>query len=296
MIRIVLYVASMAIYSLGFSQKKTNKNLLDQDNFVSVNIEKITDDVKQSFQQNYSTKGMTEEEKEKFVQKLTDSIWTSNSKPISSSNNQLKIQLANNQVDNLTAYADPDGKNIKLKVHISIGSQEIYREINVAEQRITGVNMFELAKGIPELNEDLLKKYNAEIDKNKTLENFIAVKEKLETDSKTKETTSLKETVSSSKETITISTEGESSTIKKLNVSIAENTKNQIKISFKAVLSSDVYIIVTNLAGKEIATKRIVEHEGEYNDVLLLPESTIGTVFVNVIQGNDGAVKRISID
>ncbi|MBP6385806.1 MAG: hypothetical protein KA327_04215, partial [Pseudarcicella sp.] len=146
------------------------------------------------------------------------------------------------------------------------------------------------------LNEDLLKKYNAEIDKNKTLENFIAVKEKLETDSKTKETTSLNETVSSSKETITISTEGESSTIKKLNVSIAENTKNQIKISFKAVLSSDVYIIVTNLAGKEIATKRIVEHEGEYNDVLLLPESTIGTVFVNVIQGNDGAVKRISID
>ncbi len=284
----IFCIVPLVISFCGYGQKNSQKNLLNENSFVTVNIEKITDDVKQSFQQNYSTKGMTEEQKEVFIQKLTDSVWSINSKATPYNNNKLKLQIENKgEAENLLAYQAPEGNNIKLKVHISIGSQEIYKEVDVVEQRIAGVNMFELAKGIPELNEDLLRKYNSEYHSNKTLEDFISVKEKLENSAK-------KEKNNADEDAIDF--ESNSETIKNLQVKTIQNTQNQVIVSFLAVKHSDVYIIATNLAGKEISTKRISEFEGAYNDVLSLPENTSGTIFINVIQGDDGAVKRVVLN
>lgn len=68
-----------------------------------------------------------------------------------------------------------------------------------------------------------------------------------------------------------------------------------LNLKFGVPQKGDVSVIVTDTKGKEVGKKEIKDFEGEFVGQIELKKNTKGTVFVTVVQNEDGAVKRVVI-
>ncbi|WP_229238528.1 T9SS C-terminal target domain-containing protein [Dyadobacter sp. Leaf189] len=68
-----------------------------------------------------------------------------------------------------------------------------------------------------------------------------------------------------------------------------------INLRFDVPVKGDVKVTVTDTRGKEVGSKEIKDFEGEFVGQVELKKNTKGTLFVTVVQNEDGAVKRIVI-
>lgn len=68
-----------------------------------------------------------------------------------------------------------------------------------------------------------------------------------------------------------------------------------LNLKFGVPQKGDVSVIVTDTKGKEVGKKEIKDFEGEFVGQVELKKNTKGTVFVTVVQNEDGAVKRVVI-
>ncbi|WP_229206867.1 T9SS C-terminal target domain-containing protein [Dyadobacter crusticola] len=76
----------------------------------------------------------------------------------------------------------------------------------------------------------------------------------------------------------------------------ANNPDNGIlNLRFDVPVKGDVKVVVTDTKGKEVGSKEIKDFEGEFVGQVELKKNTKGTLFVTVVQNEDGAVKRIVI-
>lgn len=72
--------------------------------------------------------------------------------------------------------------------------------------------------------------------------------------------------------------------------------KNELNLRFYAPEKGDVTITVTDTKGKQVTKKEVKDFSGDYVGQLELGKNVKGTYFINVVQNEDGAVKRIVID
>ncbi len=72
--------------------------------------------------------------------------------------------------------------------------------------------------------------------------------------------------------------------------------KNELNLRFYAPNKGDVTITVTDTKGKQVSRKEVKDFSGDYVGQLELGKNAKGTYFVNVVQNEDGAVKRIVIE
>jgi hypothetical protein len=76
----------------------------------------------------------------------------------------------------------------------------------------------------------------------------------------------------------------------------ANNPDNGVlNLRFQVPVKGDVRISVTDTKGKEVGNKEIKDFEGEFVGQIELKKNTKGTLFVTVVQNEDGAVKRVVI-
>ncbi|TLV00209.1 T9SS C-terminal target domain-containing protein [Dyadobacter luticola] len=68
-----------------------------------------------------------------------------------------------------------------------------------------------------------------------------------------------------------------------------------LNLRFVVPDKGDVRIAVTDTRGKEVGVKEIKDFEGEFVGQIELKKNTKGTLFVTVVQNEDGMVKRIVI-
>lgn len=85
------------------------------------------------------------------------------------------------------------------------------------------------------------------------------------------------------------------SSIRALNAYTNNPADDILNLRFSVPEKGNVTVTVTDTKGKEIGKKEIHDFEGEYVGQIELKKNTKGTLFVTVVQNEDGAVKRVVI-
>lgn len=85
------------------------------------------------------------------------------------------------------------------------------------------------------------------------------------------------------------------SSIRSLNAYANNPADDALNLRFTVPQKGNVTVTVTDTKGKEVGKKEIHEFEGEYVGQIELKKNTKGTLFVTVVQNEDGAVKRVVI-
>jgi hypothetical protein len=86
-----------------------------------------------------------------------------------------------------------------------------------------------------------------------------------------------------------------SASIRSLNAYTNNPADDVLNLRFGVPQKGNVTVTVTDTKGKEVGKKEIHEFEGEYVGQVELKKNTKGTLFVTVVQNEDGAVKRVVI-
>ncbi|MHA8098950.1 T9SS type A sorting domain-containing protein [Aquirufa aurantiipilula] len=87
-----------------------------------------------------------------------------------------------------------------------------------------------------------------------------------------------------------------SSTIKGLFANPNHPFNGKLNIRFHAPEKGNVAITVRDVNGKEVASETVKDFQGRYLGQVDLKKAATGVYFVQVTQGNDGAVIRVKID
>ncbi|MCE7062486.1 T9SS type A sorting domain-containing protein [Dyadobacter sp. CY343] len=83
--------------------------------------------------------------------------------------------------------------------------------------------------------------------------------------------------------------------VRSLNVYANNPDNGMLNLRFSVPEKGDVNITVTDTKGKEVGSKSIKDFEGEFVGQIELKKNTKGTLFVTVVQNEDGTVKRIVV-
>ncbi|MPR33927.1 T9SS type A sorting domain-containing protein [Salmonirosea aquatica] len=85
------------------------------------------------------------------------------------------------------------------------------------------------------------------------------------------------------------------SSIRSLNTYPNNPDNNLLNLRFSTPDKGDVHITVTDTQGKEVGKKTIKDFSGEFVGQIELKKNTRGTLFVTVVQNEDGMVRRVVI-
>lgn len=85
------------------------------------------------------------------------------------------------------------------------------------------------------------------------------------------------------------------SNIRSLNAYSNNPADDVLNLRFSVPEKGNVTVTVTDTKGKEVGKKEIQDFEGEYVGQIELKKNTKGTLFVTVVQNEDGAVKRVVV-
>ncbi|WP_353722417.1 T9SS type A sorting domain-containing protein [Dyadobacter sp. 676] len=88
---------------------------------------------------------------------------------------------------------------------------------------------------------------------------------------------------------------GKAASIRSLNAYANNPADDVLNLRFSVPQKGNVTVTVTDTKGREVGKKEIHEFEGEYVGQIELKKNTKGTLFVTVVQNEDGAVKRVVI-
>jgi hypothetical protein len=85
------------------------------------------------------------------------------------------------------------------------------------------------------------------------------------------------------------------SSVRDLNVYPNNPDNGVLNLRFQAPAKGDVSIVVTDTKGKEVGKKEIKDFSGNFVGQVDIRKNTKGTLFVTVVQNEDGATKRIVV-
>jgi hypothetical protein len=83
------------------------------------------------------------------------------------------------------------------------------------------------------------------------------------------------------------------STVRTLNAYPNNPDNGVLNLRFNTPDKGDVHITVTDTQGKEVGKKTIKDFSGEFVGQIELKKNTKGTLFVTVVQNEDGTVRRV---
>lgn len=84
-----------------------------------------------------------------------------------------------------------------------------------------------------------------------------------------------------------------SSTVHGLNVYANNPDNGMLNLRFQTAQKGDVNISITDTKGKEVGRKEIKDFTGDFVGQVEIRKNTKGTLFVTVVQNEDGATKRV---
>ena len=84
-----------------------------------------------------------------------------------------------------------------------------------------------------------------------------------------------------------------SGSVRSLNAYPNNPDNGVLNLRFSTPEPGDVHITVTDTQGKEVGKKTIKDFSGEFVGQIELKKNTKGTLFVTVVQNEDGTVRRV---
>jgi hypothetical protein len=88
---------------------------------------------------------------------------------------------------------------------------------------------------------------------------------------------------------------GKPASVRDLNVYANNPDDGVLNLRFQAAQKGDINVSITDTKGKEVARKEIKDFSGNFVGQIELKKNTKGTLFVTVIQNEDGATRRVVV-
>jgi hypothetical protein len=278
----------------GFSQKSISQNITSENGQLKIHVEMDENGKKQVFDKSYNVEGLSENEKQALIEHVTDSLTAGSNK-----NMKMKVKIKrdiNSNNDNGMVYQngnerkgkkkviikDYNQKNGDKKVDINIDEDDDMQIDEDVDIDINGMDfdMKDIQNGLGDLGKTLKFKFDE----------FGPMMQKFGDDM----APHLKNLGNGN----FFNFDGESGakTVKNLNAFPNKPNNNKLNIRFIAPEKGNITITVTDLNNKEIGKEKISDFTGEYIGQVDLKGTNKGTIFVTVVQGEDGATKRVVLN
>ncbi len=290
-----LIVAFTCAAFAGISQVSITQDISTENGKLKIHVEKEEKGKKEIFDKTYDTKGMSENERQALIDHVTDSLTASSGK-----NMKMRVKVDRNQndvviEDRITSNPNKnkkkiiikkDGKTIRKSDDLTENDMEKNIDIDIDEDFDIDIDMNgqdfdfkDLQNKMGDLGKTLqfkfdefgpmMKKFEGEMEPK-----FREFSRKFDFEKNTKS----------------------SKTVKNLNAYPNKPNNNKLNVEFTAPEKGNVTITVTDITGKEIGKEKIADFTGEYFGQVDLKSSAKGTIFVTVVQGEDGNVKRVVLE
>jgi Secretion system C-terminal sorting domain len=262
----------------AMAQKSISQNIDEKDGKLRIHVESSENGKKEVFERNYDVKGMSQDDKDKLINRVTDSLWTA-SGDAEGSRKQIRIKVDRNEdrrmdSDDLPfSLNSPQGKT-KKKI-------QIYKDGKRIEKDLDGDSNDDLTIFFKDFGNDMEKTF-----KNFDEKKMFSSIEPMMKDFKFKFNGDMKD----------FDFMNESKTVKALKIYPNKPFDNKLNLKFHAPEKGDVNVIVTDINGKEIGSQKFKDFQGDFMGQVDLKKNVKGTVFVTVTQGEDGTSKRVVIE
>ncbi len=277
-----LSISLLFVSMVGFSQTMINQDVSMENGKIRIQVTKEENGKKEIFDKTYNAEGMSQNEKQALIDRVTDSLTAGSGK-----NMKMRVKVDRDNGDRIA------GKNGKKEIIIKKGGKTIIKgddDNDEMEIEIDGdddmnfnfngkdFDMHEFQNKMGDLGKTLQFKFDELGPKMKKWGDDMEPHFKKFADS------NFDMGSNSSK------------TVKSLNSYPNKPNNNKLNVKFTAPEKGNVTITVTDITGKEIGKEKINDFTGEFIGQVDLKGTTKGTVFVTVVQGNDGTVKRVVLN
>ena len=284
-IKKTLAISLILVSFTGFAQKSISQNVSSENGKIKIHVEKDENGKKEIFDKTYNAEGLSADEKQTLIDRVTDSLTAGSGK-----NMKMRVKVnrdLDNNDDNVMIYRDRKGDKSKKKIFIkkldkNDPNGKLNEDIDIDEDiqiDMSGMDfdrkdfedkMGEIGKTLKFKFDEfgpMMKKFGDDIEpqfrKFGNSENF------------------------------NFGMGNSSKTVKGLNAFPNKPNNNKLNIKFIALEKGDITITVTDIKGKEIGKSKVADFTGEYIGQVDLRGDIKGTVFVTVVQGEDGTVQRV---
>lgn len=276
---IITTALMLTIGMSAMAQKNISQNIEEKDGKLKIHVESSQDGKKEVFDRSYNVEGMNQEAKEKLINRITDSLWTTSGE---GNRKQIRIKVDRNS-DNANpnsndndmpfSFNSPKGKTKK--------RVEIYKDGKKIEQDLDGNGSDDITMFFKDFGSDMEKKF-----KNFDHKEMFSSIEPMVKDFKFKFDGDMKD----------FDFLNESKTVKALKIYPNKPFDNKLNLKFYAPEKGDVSVVVTDINGKEVGSQKFKDFQGDFMGQVDLKKNVKGTLFVTVTQGQDGTAKRVVVE
>ena len=268
------------------AQKNISQNIEEKDGKLKIHVESSQDGKNEVFDRSYNVEGMSQEAKEKLINRITDSLWTASGE---GNRKQIRIKVDRNG-DN--ANPDSDDKDVPFSYNSPKGKSkrrvEIYKDGKKIDNDSDGNGSDDLSIFFKDFGKNMENNFEFfDHDSKKWISSLDPMmkdlKGKLKFDFKSDD---MKD----------FDFLNESKTVKALKIYPNKPFDNKLNLKFYAPEKGDVSVIVMDINGKEVGSQKFKDFQGDFMGQVDLKKNVKGTVFVTVTQGEDGTAKRVVIE
>jgi Secretion system C-terminal sorting domain len=275
----IITTALMLTFGMSaMAQKSISQNIDEKDGKLRIHVESSENGKKEVFERNYDVKGMSQDDKDKLINRVTDSLWTA-SGDAEGSRKQIRIKVDRNEDRRMDSDDLPFSLNSpqgKTKKRI-----EVYKDGKRIEKDLKGDGDDDFTLFFKDFGNDMEKKF-----KNFDHKEMFSSIEPMVKNFKFKFDGDMKD----------FDFLNESKTVKALKIYPNKPFDNKLNLKFHAPEKGDVNVIVTDINGKEVVSQKFKDFQGDFMGQVDLKKNVKGTVFVTVTQGEDGTSKRVVIE
>ena len=270
----------------AMAQKNISQNIEEKDGKLKIHVESSQDGKNEVFDRSYNVEGMSQEAKEKLINRITDSLWTASGE---GNRKQIRIKVDRNG-DN--ANPDSDDKDVPFSYNSPKGKSkrrvEIYKDGKKIDNDSDGNGSDDLSIFFKDFGKNMENNFEFfDHDSKKWISSLDPMmkdlKGKLKFDFKSDD---MKD----------FDFLNESKTVKALKIYPNKPFDNKLNLKFYAPEKGDVSVIVMDINGKEVGSQKFKDFQGDFMGQVDLKKNVKGTVFVTVTQGEDGTAKRVVIE
>jgi hypothetical protein len=261
----------------AMAQKNISQNIQEKDGKLKIHVESTQDGKKEVFERSYNVEGMSQEAKDKLVNHITDSLWTS-SGDNDGTRKQIRIKVdrhsdISTDDDVPFSFNSPKGKSKK--------RVEIYKDGKKIEKDLDGDGDRDITMFFKDFGNDMEKRFK-DFDHKEMFSSIepMVKKFKFNLDGDMKDFDFM----------------NESKTVKALKIYPNKPFDNKLNLKFYAPEKGDVSVIVTDISGKEVGSQKFKDFQGDFMGQVDLKKNVKGTLFVTVTQGQDGTAKRVVVE
>lgn len=267
----------------AMAQKNISQNIEEKNGQLNIHIESSENGKKEVFDRSYNVTGMNEAEKEKLINRISDSLLTASG---NGERKQIRIKVDRNhdrRNDDMRPDNDDDDRPFSLNSPQGKKKKrvEIYKDGKRIEKDLDGDGNDDMTIFFKDFGKDMEKRFK-DFDHKEMFSSIEPMVKnfKFKFDGDMKDFDFL----------------NESKTIKALKIYPNKPFDNKLNLKFYAPEKGDVSVTVTDINGKEVGSQKIKDFQGDFMGQVDLKKNVKGTVFVTVIQKEDGTSKRVVVE